>query len=50
MEVCGRSTQLEVHHIRFRSALGDDALENLITLCFACHQKAHGRALQDSLR
>ena len=23
--------------------LGDDAAENLITLCASCHQKAHGQ-------
>jgi len=26
---CGRATELQVHHIRFRSALGDDDLDNL---------------------
>ena len=30
-----------LHHIRFRSALGDDDLENLITLCSGCHRAAH---------
>jgi len=30
---CGRGNQLQVYHLRFRSALGDDSLENLITLC-----------------
>jgi 5-methylcytosine-specific restriction endonuclease McrA len=38
---CGRSSELQVHHIRFRSALGDDDLDNLITLCSECHQSAH---------
>ncbi len=38
---CGRATQLEVHHIRMRSKLGDDALENLITLCTDCHKAKH---------
>jgi hypothetical protein len=33
--------ELEVHHIRFRSALGDDDLENLISLCSSCHRAAH---------
>jgi 5-methylcytosine-specific restriction endonuclease McrA len=39
---CGRSKNLDVHHITRRSALGDDAETNLITLCRACHQLAHG--------
>lgn len=38
---CGTSSQLEVHHIRFRSALGDDTEANLITLCSGCHKDAH---------
>src|SRR5437868_15167058 len=29
---CGAGQQLEVHHLKFRSQLGDDAEENLITL------------------
>ena len=40
---CGRSSQLQVHHLRFRSALGDDSLENLITLCVFCHTSIHRR-------
>ena len=43
-QACGRATQLEVHHIQFRSALGDDDLGNLITLCAECHRIAHHRA------
>jgi 5-methylcytosine-specific restriction endonuclease McrA len=38
---CGTSEHLQVHHIRSRSALGDDATENLITLCAACHRQFH---------
>jgi 5-methylcytosine-specific restriction endonuclease McrA len=38
---CGTSECLQVHHIRSRSALGDDAAENLITLCADCHHKFH---------
>ena len=41
---CGRSENLHVHHMVFRSQLGDDVEENLITLCCNCHQKVHGRA------
>lgn len=38
---CGSHTCLSAHHIIFLSAQGDDSLENLITLCFDCHRKAH---------
>lgn len=40
---CGCSKNLDVHHVRRRSALGDDAEANLITLCRACHQILHLR-------
>jgi 5-methylcytosine-specific restriction endonuclease McrA len=39
---CGCSRNLDVHHIRRRSALGDDAETNLITLCRECHRILHG--------
>jgi 5-methylcytosine-specific restriction endonuclease McrA len=39
---CGTRQQLEVHHQQHRSQLGADAEENLITLCSACHARAHG--------
>jgi 5-methylcytosine-specific restriction endonuclease McrA len=42
---CGSSRNLDVHHIRRRSALGDDTEVNLITLCRACHQFLHGSKL-----
>jgi len=38
---CGSSKYLHVHHQTRRSKLGDDALDNLITLCVTCHQKQH---------
>ena len=38
---CGRREDLQVHHIQPRSRLGDDAEENLITLCSSCHQSLH---------
>jgi 5-methylcytosine-specific restriction protein A len=40
---CGISESLQVHHIRSRSALGDDTAENLITLCADCHDRLHLR-------
>jgi 5-methylcytosine-specific restriction endonuclease McrA len=39
---CGSLRNLDVHHMRRRSALGDDAETNLITLCRDCHQILHG--------
>jgi 5-methylcytosine-specific restriction endonuclease McrA len=42
-QVCGHSSNLQVHHITRRSLLGNDEEENLITLCVSCHQAAHGR-------
>lgn len=38
---CGSLRNLQVHHIRSRSLLGDDAEENLITLCAPCHRQTH---------
>ncbi len=39
---CGSMENLQVHHIKPRSRLGDDVLHNLITLCVDCHRKSHG--------
>jgi 5-methylcytosine-specific restriction endonuclease McrA len=39
---CGSFRNLDVHHMRRRSAQGDDAETNLITLCRECHQIMHG--------
>ena len=38
---CGRLAELQVHHIKLRSHLGNDAEYNLITLCARCHQDVH---------
>jgi 5-methylcytosine-specific restriction endonuclease McrA len=38
-QFCGSLRNLEVHHMQTRSLLGDDAEENLITLCARCHQQ-----------
>lgn len=40
---CGVMKDLHVHHLRLRSQLGGDEMDNLITLCASCHRKRHGR-------
>jgi len=45
-QCCGSRSNLEVHHKEFRSRGGDDADENLMALCAACHEKQHRAALQ----
>jgi 5-methylcytosine-specific restriction endonuclease McrA len=40
-QFCGTMSNLEVHHIEFRSHSGADSEENLITLCTGCHTRAH---------
>jgi 5-methylcytosine-specific restriction endonuclease McrA len=40
-QCCGSCKNLDVHHMRRRSALGDDAETNLITLCRKCHRRLH---------
>lgn len=34
---CGTADNLQVHHRNWRSRMGNDCLENLITLCVSCH-------------
>jgi HNH endonuclease len=41
---CGSLRDLQVHHIQSRSLLGDDAEENLITLCTRCHKRTRLRS------
>jgi ATP-dependent DNA helicase RecQ len=38
---CGTMSNLEVHHKKFRSRLGDDSEANLVTLCSFCHAAKH---------
>jgi 5-methylcytosine-specific restriction endonuclease McrA len=40
---CGCLGKLQVHHLRTRSRLGDDAEHNLISLCVPCHREVHTR-------
>jgi ATP-dependent DNA helicase RecQ len=42
-QCCGKMSNLELHHKQFRSQLGEDSEENLITLCAACHSSVHFR-------
>jgi 5-methylcytosine-specific restriction endonuclease McrA len=40
-QACASRANLQVHHILMRSRSGDDAAENLITLCSDCHHHIH---------
>jgi 5-methylcytosine-specific restriction endonuclease McrA len=40
---CGSLENLQVHHKIKRSQQGNDALENLVTLCAYCHMAEHGK-------
>ena len=41
-QACGSRLNLEVHHQEFRSHGGEDAEQNLITVCIECHGRYHG--------
>ena len=46
-QICGaKNTQLQVHHIRFRSKSGSNRMDNLVTLCKECHDKVHTGELE----
>ena len=38
---CGTSNRLHVHHVMYRSQGGKHVAENLITLCYTCHDVVH---------
>lgn len=40
-QCCGAMSNLEVHHIQFRSHAGADNESNLLTLCSVCHSEMH---------
>jgi 5-methylcytosine-specific restriction endonuclease McrA len=40
---CGSMSNLDVHHMEFRSHSGEDSEENLMTLCAPCHARVHRR-------
>ncbi|MHC1630989.1 MAG: HNH endonuclease, partial [Methanotrichaceae archaeon] len=47
-QICGKSTDLTVHHIRPLGMGGSeekDVAENMITLCSECHRKIHAGTL-----
>ena len=44
-QFCGALESLQIHHMEWRSHLGRDTLENLITLCSKCHASLHRGAL-----
>ncbi len=42
---CGFRATLCAHHIVFRSSVGNDTMENLVTLCADCHNAIHNHRL-----
>ena len=40
---CGSLENLQVHHQIKRSQMGNDSLDNLVTLCAHCHMEEHGQ-------
>ncbi len=38
---CGTTRQVDVHHLKFRSAGGGTTLENALCLCRICHDEIH---------
>jgi 5-methylcytosine-specific restriction endonuclease McrA len=48
-QACGSMVNLEVHHLKFRSHVGDDSELNVITLCAACHTRLHRRPATDNV-
>ena len=42
-QFCGSRTNLQVHHLVYRSHLGADESDNLMTLCANCHRRQHDK-------
>lgn len=38
---CGSMENLHIHHMKPRSQLGSDTMDNLMTLCANCHAKCN---------
>ena len=46
-KMCGaKNTKLEAHHITPRKYLGNDSINNLITLCSICHSNITGKEME----
>jgi 5-methylcytosine-specific restriction endonuclease McrA len=43
-QACGSMQHLQIHHLKLRSQSGSDVEQNLITLCFECHEHFHRNA------
>lgn len=39
--LCGRAKALNVHHLRYDNLGNEDVKEDLVTLCYKCHQMLH---------
>jgi 5-methylcytosine-specific restriction endonuclease McrA len=46
---CGSMQNLHAHHLTYRSHLGGDVEQKLVTLCAAYHSKQHAEPGQSSL-
>ena len=40
-QMCGSGTNLQVHHISYDSLRTDAEIDDLVTLCRACHEQVH---------
>ncbi|MCU1285406.1 MAG: endonuclease [Acidobacteriales bacterium] len=40
-QFCGARSNLQIHHVLFRSHGGPDSEDNLITACATCHHQVH---------
>ena len=45
-QLCGSGTNVQVHHINYENLHTDAELDDLVTLCKACHEKVHSTDLQ----
>lgn len=43
--ICQSREHLNAHHIVFRSQMGLNGMNNLVTICFYCHDAIHRRQL-----
>ena len=44
-QICGTGTNLVVHHVTYRR-LGNESLDDLVTLCDSCHFEVHKKDLE----